>query len=99
MVIGEESDSPSNADPSADFRELVEAAKGSEYRVHAALYSSLDSDLLNEATIETIRASACNYWAQCIDGLYLAQWFSQLPYKAPFYEKLREAPHTDVMAA
>ena len=44
------------------------------------------------------RAAACNYWAQGIDGLYLAHWFSYWPYEAPFYEKLRELPHPDVMA-
>ena len=98
VLVGEEIDRSGASDPSADFRELVAAAKGSECRVHAAVYSHLDSDRLNEATIETIRAAACNYWEQGIDGLYLAQWFSQWPYKGPFYEKLRELPHPDVMA-
>jgi hypothetical protein len=98
VIVGEDADSNSLADPSADFTELVAAAKGSEVRVHAALYTHLDSDRLNEATIETIRASACNYWEQGIDGLYLAQWFSQWPYDATFYEKLREIPHPDIMA-
>jgi hypothetical protein len=45
-----------------------------------------------------VRATASNYWAQGIDGLYLAHWFSNWPYQASFYEKLRELPHPDVMA-
>ena len=45
-----------------------------------------------------MRAAVCNYWAQGVDGLYLAHWFSYWPYEAPFYEKLRELPHPDVMA-
>jgi hypothetical protein len=98
VLVGEEIYKGSELDPSANFRELVAAAKGSQCRVHAAVYSHLDSDRLNEATIETIRAAACNYWEQGIDGLYLSQWFSQWPYEAPFYEKLRELPHPDVMA-
>ena len=28
-----------------------------------------------------IRAAACNYWDQGIDGLYLAHWFSNWPYE------------------
>ena len=57
----------------------------------------MDSDRLNEASIETIRGAACNYWDQGVDGLYVAQWFSQWPYKASFYEKLREIPYRDIM--
>ena len=98
VLVGEEVDKSGVSDPSADFRELVDVAKGSECRVHAAVYSHLDSDRLNEATIEMIRAAACNYWEQGIDGVYMPGWFSQWPYKAPFYEKLRELPHPDVMA-
>jgi len=98
VLAGEEVGRTGASDPSVDFSELVAAARGSKCRVHAAVYSHLDSDRLNEATIETIRAAACNYWEQGIDGLYLAQWFSQWPYQAPFYEKLRELPHPEVMA-
>ena len=103
VLVGEEfhrstSLSFSISNPSIKFTELVEAARGSDCRVHAAIYSHLDSDRLNEATIEMIRASACNYWEQGIDGLYLSHWFGNWPYKAPFYEKLRELPHPDVMA-
>ena len=85
-------------DPMADFRSLVKAAAGTGCRVHAALHSRVDSDRLGDATTEMIRAAACNYWAQGIDGLYLAHWFSSWPYQASFYEKLRELPHPDVMA-
>jgi hypothetical protein len=58
----------------------------------------VDSDRLAEATVEMIRAAACNYWAQGVDGLYLAHWFGNWPYRADFYEKLRELPHPDIMA-
>jgi len=46
-----------------------------------------------------IRAAACNYWAQGIDGLYLAHWFGNWPYQASFYQKLRELPYPDIMAS
>ena len=46
-----------------------------------------------------VRAAACNYWGQGIDGLYLAQWFPHWPYQADFYERLREIPHPDIMEA
>ena len=45
-----------------------------------------------------IRAAACNYWDQGVDGLYLAHWFSNWPYRGDFYEKLRELPYPEVMA-
>lgn len=86
------------ADPNADFRPLVEAAKGSDCRIHAAFHINVDSDRLATAPIEMVRAIACNYWAQGIDGLYLAGWQNSWPFDASFYEKLREIPHPDVMA-
>ena len=46
-----------------------------------------------------VRGAACNYWAQGVDGLYLAHWFGNWPYQASFYEKLRELPYPEVMAA
>ena len=82
-----------------DFRPLVTAAQGKKCRVHAAIHSHVDSDRLGEASIEMIRAAACNYWAQGIDGLYLAHWFGNWPYQAPFYQKLRELPYPDIMAS
>ena len=73
--------------------------EGTGCRVHAALQSHVDSDRLGEATIEMVRGAACNYWAQGVDGLYLAHWFGNWPYQASFYEKLREVPYPEVMAA
>ena len=81
-----------------DLRSLVESAKETQCRIHAAIDSNVDSDRLGEASIEMIRAAACNYWAQGIDGLYISQWFTNWPYEASFYEKLRELPHPDIMA-
>ncbi len=81
-----------------DFRPLVEAAEGSNCRIYAAIKSHVDSDRLSEAPIEMVRAAATNYWAQGIDGLYLAQWFGNWPYEGSFYEKLREVSDPEVMA-
>ena len=81
-----------------NFRPLVQAAKDKSCRILAAVQSLVDSDRLHEAPIEIIRAAACNYWAQGVDGLYLAHWFGNWPYDATFYEKLRELPHPEVMA-
>ena len=86
-------------DPTCDFRPLIAAAKGSGCRVLAALHSHVGSDRLSEAPISMVRATASNYWAQGVDGLYLAEWFTHWPYQASFYERLRELPHPDVMAA
>ncbi len=98
VVIGQTFSGPELLDSTTDFHDLVEAAKGTDCRVHAAVQSHVDSDRLGEATIEMIRAAACNYWAQGVDGLYLAHWFGNWPYQASFYEKLRELPHPDIMA-
>lgn len=87
-------------DCEADFRPIVEAATGSTCRVFGALNSVVVSDRLLSGTIEMIRAAASNYWGQGVDGLYLTEWFagSNWPYRAPFYEQLREVAHADVMA-
>ena len=82
-----------------DIRVLVETARGSNCRVHATIDSHLDSDRLAEAPIQMIRAAACNYWAQGIDGLYVCQWHGNWPFDSSFYEKLRELPHPDIMDA
>ena len=87
------------ADPSADFGAFVAAAKGTRCRVLPALQSRVDSDRIGEGTIEMVRAGACNFWAQGVDGLYIAHWFGGWPYGADFYEKLREVPYPEVMAA
>ena len=81
-----------------DFRPLVALAQGSDCRIQAGIQSMVDSDRTSQASIEMVRATACNYWAQGIDGLYLVHWFGNWPYQASFYEKLRELPHPDVMA-
>ena len=98
VINAEDTETGNVANPSSDFRELVAAVEGSECRIHASIRSHLDSDRVNEATIETLRAVATNFWDQGIDGLYVDHWFSQWPYQAPFYEKLRELPYPDVMA-
>ena len=84
-------------DQLANFRPLVEAAKRTNCRVLPALQTLLHSDRLANGTIEHMRAVACNYWAQGVDGLYLSQWFTVWPYDANFYEQLREVGHPDVM--
>ena len=98
-LVGQTFSGPELVDQTIDFRPLVEAAARSPTRVHAAVHSHVDSDRLGEATIEMVRASTCNYWAQGVDGLYLAHWFNNWPYDSSFYEKLRELPHPDVMAS
>ena len=99
VLVGQTFSMPELVNTNADYRGLVEAADGSSCRVHAAIHSHMDSDRLAEAPIEVVRACANNYWAQGVEGLYLAHWFSNWPYGASFYEKLRELPHPDVMAA
>ena len=96
VLVGETQNS---IDHMADFRLLVKATHGSSCRVHAAINGQVYSDRLKDATISIMRAAACNYWAQGIDGLYLDQWFTRWPYQASFYEQLREVSHPDVMAS
>ncbi len=98
VLIGYDIDAEHWVNTMADFRPLVEAAKGSDCRVIVAISSMVDSDRYGEAPIEMVRATACNYWAQGIDGLFMGHWFRAWPYQASFYEKLRELPHADVMA-
>ena len=82
-----------------DIGSLVEAARSSNCRVHAAIDSHIDSDRLAEAPIEMIRAAACSFWDRGVSGLYVSQWHGNWPYDATFYEKLRELPHPDIMAS
>ena len=98
VLVGQAFAGPELLNHNVDFRPFVKAAENSNCRVHAAIQSHVDSDRLGEASIEMIRAAACNYWAQGIDGLYLAHWFGNWPYKADFYEKLRELPDPEIMA-
>ena len=99
VLVGEITNNPDYIDPTADLRPLLEAARGSDCRIHASLHTRVGSDRLSDAPISMVRAAACNYWAQGVDGLYLAQWFTFWPYGAEFYERLRELPHPDIMAA
>ena len=98
VVVGNTFAGPELIDPMADFRPLVEAAKGSDCRIHAAIHSLVDSDRLAHAPTEMARATASNYWAQGVDGLYLAYWHGLWPFPASFYEKLRELSDPEVMA-
>jgi hypothetical protein len=99
VLIGSSFGNTARLDPELDFRPLVEAAKGSGCRVHACIESTVDTDRMAEGPIEAIRGAACNYWAQGVDGLYMAQWFIRnWPYDGTFYEKLREIPYPQVMA-
>lgn len=84
----------------ADFRPLLKAAKGSSCKIHAVTHAVVGSDRVNGATIEMVRAVACNYWAQGVDGLYLGQWFggSNWPYQPSFYQQLREVAYPQLMA-
>ena len=86
------------SDPTINFRPLVEAAKGSKTRIFASIQNGVDSDRLHLAPIEIMRATACNYWAQGIDGLHLPTWFGEWPYDAFFYEKIREIADPEIMA-
>ena len=89
---------PHRIDPNLDFRSILALAQGTGCRVIPALHSGVGSDRLGEGPIAMIRAQACNYYDQGVDGLYLAQWFHHWPYQADFYERLRELPFPDIMA-
>ena len=67
--------------------------------MHGVLRNHVDSDRLYTAPIEMIRAAACNYWEQGVDGLCCAHWCGNWPYGPEFYEQLRELPFPEVMAA
>ena len=99
VLIGQAFSGPELVDTTTNYRPLVRAAHGYPCRVHGTIQSHVDSDRLHEAPIEIIRAAACNYWEQGVDGLYLGHWFGNWPYKASFYEKLRELPHPEIMAS
>ena len=98
VVIPELLAGPHRVDPNLDFGPILALAQGSSCRVIPALHSGVGSDRVGEGPIAMIRAQACNYWDQGVDGLYLAQWFQHWPYQADFYERLRELPFPDIMA-
>jgi hypothetical protein len=99
VLVGDTFATPEIINSNLDISELVEAAGGHPCRVHAAVHALVDSDRLGQATIEMVRAAACNVWDQGVDGLYLAHWFGMWPYTASFYEILRELPYPQVMDA
>ena len=98
ILMGENFGLTSIVDPTADFRPLMEVARGSACRVHAIIRNNLDTDRLDVAPIEMMRATASNYWAQGVDGLCPVHWYGNWPYGPPFYEQMRELPHPHVMA-
>ena len=98
IVTGVNYDVPNIMDQTLDLSPLVAAARGSKTRVLADLYMEVASDRRMDASTEQVRAGACNYWAQDVDGLFLDMWFLYWPYDATFYEKLREMPHPDIMS-
>ena len=108
VLVGQTIQRPELMDPNASFltydatalkdlRSLVETASSTGCRVHASIYNTLGLDRLSRAPIEMIRAAACNYWEQGVDGMYV-NWFTSWPYQSEFYERLRELPHPDIMA-
>ena len=90
---------PHRLDPNLDFTPYLKAAAGTKTRVLAVLHARVANDRIGDGPVAMTRAAACNYWDQGVDGLYVAQWFQQWPYGGQFYEKLRELPHPDIMAA
>jgi hypothetical protein len=98
VVVAETSSGPELVDVGADVSQFVDAAAGSKVDVMGVVQSLVDSDRQYQGSIETIRAAACNLWAQGVDGLYLGHWFGNWPYDATFYEKLRELIDPEVMA-
>lgn len=98
VIIAHDMEASYRLNPNADFRPLVHLCEGTDCRALATLTSHIETDRLSEVPISGIRGAACNYWAQGIDGMELWHWFYHWPYQAPFYERIREVPHPDVMA-
>ena len=99
MLAPEPITGPHRLDPNLDFTPFLKAAVGTNTRILGVLHARVANDRVGDGPIEMMRAAACNYWEQGVDGLYVAQWFQQWPYTGQFYEKLRELPHPDIMAA
>ena len=89
----------SHLDVAANFGSMLRATEGSDSRVHGVIRNEINSDRVGTATIEMIRATACNYWDQGVAGLSLVHWCGNWPYGANFYEQLRELTFPEVMAA
>ena len=98
VILPEAFGGPHRVDPNLDFCPLVRLTQSTNCRVIPALHSGVGTDRVGEGPISMMRAQACNYYAQGVDGLYLAQWFHHWPYEAGFYERLRELPFPDIMA-
>ena len=99
VILGESSAAAAVIDSTVDFAALLKCAEGSGCRVHGVLRNHVDSDRLYTAPIQMIRAAACNYWEQGVDGLCCAHWCGNWPYGPEFYEQLRELPFPEVMGA
>lgn len=97
VVVGNNFGGAEIVDPMTDYGPLVEAAQGTDVRVIAGIHSLVSSDRMRHGTIEVLRGVASNYWAQGVDGLYVAYWHGMWPYGDDYYAKLRELPHPDVM--
>ena len=98
VVVGNTFQGPEIVDPMTDYGPLVEAAQRTNVRVIAGIHSLVSSDRMRHGSVEVLRGVATNYWAQGVDGLYVAYWHGMWPYSDDFYAKLRELPHPDVMA-
>ena len=83
----------------ADYAEFLGLTQGTSCRLLAPLNGMVFSDRLLDAPLSMLRAAACNFWDQGVDGLYVSEWFHLWPYEASFYEKLRELPYPSIMAA
>ena len=97
MISAESFSLSSTLDSSTDFTSMLNAVEGSKCRVHAVIRNRIGSDRLTTATAEMVRAVACNYWDQGVQGLTLAAWSGNWPYGGAFYEQLREIPYPEVM--
>ena len=99
VIMGESANGAQVIDPTANFGALLKCAEGNDCRIHGVLRNHVDSDRLNTAPIQMIRATASNYWNQGVTGLLCAHWFGNWPYGPEFYEQMRELPFPEVMAA
>ena len=99
VLIGQPFGHTDFADPMTDFSDLISLANSTDCRIIATLQARIASDRLSDSPTSVARATACNYWDQDIDGIYLSQWFNYWPYQANFYEIMREIPHPDIMAS
>ena len=81
----------------ADYAEFLGLTQGTPCRLLAPLNGMVFSDRLLDAPLSMLRAAACNFWDQGVDGLYVSEWFHLWPYEASFYEKLRQSCPTPAL--